>query len=286
MTHSLHAPAKINLWLRIFAPDHTGYHPLDTLFCAITLADRLDISLSGDVIRLDVRGPDLGPVAANLAFRAAQEYFLALNEKPGVHITLHKHIPARAGLGGGSSDAAAVLRALQQLHEHRLPDADLMAIAARLGSDVPFFLCGSPLAQAGGRGELLQPRPTLPQRDVLVLVPDFPIPTKAAYDWLDQFGGLQQPDTPLDPTASWTDLHKVARNDFEPVLFQRYPVLQHLRDALLGAGASMAMVSGSGSAVFGIFEDAVLSARAHAALEKALPSTRILPAYTMTSELT
>jgi len=108
MSQTHYAPAKINLWLRVFAPDETGYHPLDTLFCAIDLQDELVMD-EGEGIELEVTGADVGPTENNLAYRAAQEYFLAIGEKPGVAIKLDKNIPAGAGLGGGSSDAATTL---------------------------------------------------------------------------------------------------------------------------------------------------------------------------------
>ena len=282
MTRSVYAPAKINLWLRVFTPDHTGYHPLNTLFCAIDLHDRLTLSLRGDDIQLEVHGPDVGPVSANLAARAALEYCHALGVRPGVHIVLEKNIPAGAGLGGGSSDAAAVLRALQDLHDHRLPEQDVLAIAARLGSDVPFFLCGSPFALAGGRGELLQPIPMLPQRDVVVIVPDFPIATRAAYGWLDDEGSFRHDAAAPAVPSSWEDVRAAACNDFEPVLFQRYHELQHARAALVEAGAAIALVSGSGSALFGIFDDSRAAAET---LKKRLPTARIVSARTLTDEL-
>ncbi|HEY0304570.1 MAG TPA: 4-(cytidine 5'-diphospho)-2-C-methyl-D-erythritol kinase [Longimicrobiales bacterium] len=261
MTRTWYAPAKINLWLRVFAPDDTGYHPLDTLFCAIGLQDELEIG-AGKGIALSVTGADVGPIESNLAFRAAQEYFLAIGEQPSIAIHLHKNIPAGAGLGGGSSDAATVLLALQERFQNTLPDADLLALAARLGSDVPFFLCGSAWARARGRGEVLEQVAPLPPRPVLVLIPDFPVPTRDAYRWLDESGTLIQPDAQWPAPRSWHDVDARAVNAFEAVLFAKYPVLAELRDQLLRSDAAIALVSGSGSAVVGIFADDVAAERA------------------------
>ena len=278
MTRTYYAPAKINLWLRVFAPDATGYHPLDTLFCAIDLQDELQIG-PGDGLDLFVTGADVGPVEQNLAYRAALEYCHAIGVAPNVAIQLHKNIPAGAGLGGGSSDAAAVLCALQDLHGQALPQADLIALAARLGSDVPFFLCGSSWAQASGRGEILQPLSPLPSRPVLIVVPEFPIATRDAYRWLDESGMLAEPRGLITLSRSWQDVENNAINTFEEVLFQRFPELAGLRDALDASGAAISMVSGSGSALFATFvsDDAARTARqnlaAHAPVKTCLART-------------
>jgi 4-diphosphocytidyl-2-C-methyl-D-erythritol kinase len=254
MTRTYRAPAKINVWLRVYPADDTGYHPLDTLFCAIDLQDELAIG-PGDGIQLRVTGADVGPTESNLAYRAAQEYFLAIGESPNISIALQKNIPAGAGLGGGSSDAAAVLRALQAHHDDALPPQTLLAIAARLGSDVPFFLCGSSWARARGRGEILEVIPSLPRRHVLVLKPGFPIATRDAYRWLDESNTLTRASAQLSPPISWGDVAANATNSFERVLFERYPVLREMRDALHDSGALISLVSGSGSALFGIFDE-------------------------------
>ena len=265
MTRTYFAPAKINLWLRVFQVDSTGYHPLDTLFCAIDLSDRIEIG-RGHGIELDVTGADVGPNENNLAYRAAFEYHHALGIEPNVRIKLHKVIPSGAGLGGGSSDAATVLRALQETHDQRLPEPDLLALAARIGSDVPFFLCGSHLAYATGRGGLLTALPALPARHVVVVMPAFSITTRDAYGWLDAHGTAEAAGASRAHPESWNDVERAAVNDFEPVLFQRFPQLAALRNALKDSGAAIAMVSGSGSALFGIFESEKAAAKARETL--------------------
>ena len=252
------APAKVNLTLRIFAPDQTGYHPLDTLFCAIDLSDTIEIREAEAGIELHVTGFDVGASEHNLAYRAANEFFLATGIAPRIEIRLDKNIPAGAGLGGGSSDAATVLRVLNQMHAGVLSDADVFAIAARLGSDVPFFLCGSSLAHATGHGELLQALPPLPRAPIIVVAPATGVATVDAYRWLDEDGGFSLPqnvtwNTPVD----WNDVASKAANDFEPVLFRKYPVLATYRQALIDTGARIAMLSGSGSALFGVYESEI-----------------------------
>jgi 4-diphosphocytidyl-2-C-methyl-D-erythritol kinase len=135
MTRTFFAPAKINLWLRVFAPDASGYHPLDTLFCAIDLRDQLDVG-DGPGLHLDVSGIEVGEVEDNLVYRAAHAYFECIGKSPDVQLKLQKNIPAGAGLGGGSSDAAATLIALQERNDWALPHDEMMSLAAQLGSDI------------------------------------------------------------------------------------------------------------------------------------------------------
>ena len=254
MADRLSAPAKVNLSLRIFAPDDTGYHPLDTLFCAIDLSDTIEIASGEKGITLDVAGPDVGPHERNLAYRAASEFFLATGLEPRVSIHLDKRIPAGAGLGGGSSDAAAVLRELNRMHGGVLPEADELAIAARLGSDVPFFLCGATLAHATGRGEQLRALPSLPRAPLIVIAPRVGIATVDAYRWLDEARAFSRPDdVQWTQPRDWSDVAQHAVNDFEPVLFARYPELAEHKEALIGSGATVALLSGSGSALFGVY---------------------------------
>jgi 4-diphosphocytidyl-2-C-methyl-D-erythritol kinase len=279
MTRTYYAPAKINLWLRVFAPDASGYHPLDTLFCAVDLRDQLEIS-DAPALRLDVSGADVGPIEENLVYRAAQLYFDRIGKTPDVHVQLHKNIPAGAGLGGGSSDAAALLLALQDRNDWMLPAAELNALAAELGSDIPFFLCGSSWARAHGRGEILEPLEPLPERIALIVLPNFPIPTRDAYRWLDESGMLAAPDDMLNAPADWNDVDRKSTNTFELVLLDKFPMLRRVRDFLRENGARAAGVSGSGSAVYGLFDDvgAAAATRGVLALD---PTLRIFSTHTL-----
>ncbi len=254
------APAKVNLTLRVLAREESGYHQLETLFCGLELADTLELRPGGAGIRLEVEGAELGPIEDNLVVRAARAFERATGRMVDVAIRLRKEIPAGAGLGGGSSDAAATLDALNDLHGRPLDDAALVDIAAQLGSDVAFFLCRSPLALAWGRGERLLPIPPLPRAPVLLAVPGFAIPTPDAYRDLAAYRaatGARAGAAVIPPAAlaSWDEVARAAVNDFEPPTFARFPELAELKRLLLEAGARIALLSGSGSALFGVFPD-------------------------------
>jgi 4-diphosphocytidyl-2-C-methyl-D-erythritol kinase len=177
-----------------------------------------------------------------------------------VEIRLAKQIPSAAGLGGGSSDAAACLRALNALLGEPLSFGRLLQMGAELGSDVPFFLCGSPFALAWSRGERLLPLPALPERCVLVAHPGKPIPTADAFARIaERRGGTKAPEAftfPAGALGSWGGLAQVACNDFEPVAEESIPRLKNALAAMRDAGSEIALLAGSGSAVFGVFPSA------------------------------
>jgi 4-diphosphocytidyl-2-C-methyl-D-erythritol kinase len=254
------APAKVNLRLCILAREEGGYHALETVFCALSLADHIAVARGEPGIRLSVEGGiDTGPPERNLAVRAAERFYLKIRESPSIDLHLTKQIPSAAGLGGGSSDAAAVLRALNRLHGDPLSRTALLAMAIELGADVPFFLCGSPLALAWGRGERLLPLAPLPSRPVLVAHPGEAMPTAEAFDELAALrGGVYTPEAALldrDALARWEGVAALARNDFEPVVLRRIPRLRDGLAALRDAGARIALLAGSGSSIFGVFDD-------------------------------
>ncbi len=270
MNVSVGAPAKINLWLRVGALQPSGFHDLDTLFCALDLEDT--VTLRGDAprgsgvrLRIDFEPPltalpNLGPADRNLAVRAAAGFAESAGIELDVEIFLTKRIPPGGGLGGGSSDAAAVLRALDQVYPGAVPGEELRRIAARLGSDVPFFLSGRPTALGRGRGTDLDLAPALPSRPVVVVFPSLAVPTADAYRWLDEdraAGRVPRPSDRPSPShsADWAGVQELANNDFEATVFRRHPRLQALRDTLLREGASPALLAGSGSSLFGVFHD-------------------------------
>ena len=253
------APAKVNLRLCILAREEGGYHALETVFCALSLADTVVVTKGDAGIRLRVDGGvDTGPPEKNLAIRAAERFYRETGETAAIDINLTKRTPSAAGLGGGSSDAAATLRALNALHGDPLPRGALLQMAIELGADVPFFLCGSPLALAWGRGERLMPLPPLPPRPVVVAHPGHAMPTADAFaEIARRRGGAYRPTSAvIDPTAlaNWASVALLAVNDFEPVVAERIPLVGSGLDALRDAGASIALLAGSGSSVFGIFQ--------------------------------
>jgi 4-diphosphocytidyl-2-C-methyl-D-erythritol kinase len=274
----LAAPAKVNLRLCILSREASGFHALETVFCALELADRVRLEPGGAGIRLTVSGEvDTGAPERNLALRAAQVYYREAGLTPALELRLEKEIPAAAGLGGGSSDAAAVLRGLDALHGGAVPRERLLQLAIGLGADVPFFLCGSPLALAWGRGERLAPLPALPARPVLVAHPGTAMPTFDAFRALAALrGDVAAPVAALlDPRAlaSWEGVAGLARNDFEAVVVPRIPGLRTALDSLRASGAEPALLAGSGSCVFGVF--AAEPARDAAALLLAAQGLRV-----------
>ena len=282
------APAKLNLSLRVLARESTGFHQIETLFCALELADEIAISPTSGGVSLAVEpptdqpgpAPDLGPIDANLAYRAAA---LFLKEAPldgGVHIRLVKRIPAGAGLGGGSSDAAAVLRALNELRSKPIPPRALLELGSRLGSDVPFFITGAPLALAWGRGERIAPLPPLAPAPVVLAVPPERVVTADAYAALAAEGAPSP--MVVDIPASWSDVANLAHNDFEATVFSWHPRLGAVRAMLEDAGANIARLTGTGSVVFGLFTDAADAAAAADRITDAYPDIDTIITQTRT----
>ena len=274
------APAKINLGLRILERRSDGYHELRTVFQTISLADRLTVGYTRrgkGQVSLDCDIPEFAG-SDNLAARAART-LLDAGKYPGrVRITLEKRIPAGAGLGGGSSDAAAVLSALRLLLRPQPSTQLLYEIAARIGSDAPFFLLGG-TAVGIGRGEEIYPLPDPPRRWLLLLVPESRISTPDAYRRLAESRSKRGSELtaarrqhiisgfranifgPEGVLAS--SVAELPPNDFEAVIFETHPELRKWKQRLLRLGASAAFLSGSGSALFGVFgaRKAALEAR-------------------------
>ena len=262
MTLSLLSNAKINIGLRIVGQREDGYHLLHTLFQEIDFGDHLTIrGLPTADITLAITGTAgkaLPPDASNLCYRAARLLQLKTGIRKGAHIHLEKHVPVGAGLGGGSSNAAAVLRALNQLWGIHLADRDLEEMAVELGADVPFFMRGG-LQLGEGIGETLTPLKVDLPYSVLLVIPPIQISTAWAYD---QWTGRKEP-------AATSALDQLIRkqpipweeftNDFESILFERHRQLKAVKEDLLKAGAEYASVSGSGSALYGLFTDPQLA---------------------------
>ena len=262
---SVKAHAKLNIALRVLAREESGFHSIETLLLGLELADRLEIEETRDeTIDVEVLGdPGVPADSSNLCVRAAEAIRRTAGHRGGVRIRLEKRIPTGAGLGGGSSDAAAVLRCLNARWGLPLDDGELVRLGGELGSDIPFFLCGSPMALAWERGRRLLTLAAPPSRPVLVLVPDYPIGASDAYRWLAEArdaGSVSPPGPALLPPpgafSEWTSLKSIARNDLEEAVFARHPDLARLRDALLAGGAEIAALCGSGSCVAGVFQDA------------------------------
>jgi len=252
------AHAKINLFLRILAREGSGYHQIETAFALLDLADDLEARRAGSGVTLDVEGPDLGPVDENLAVRAARAVIDATGNKFGVALRLTKRIPVRAGLGGGSSDAAAALHAVNALAGNAIPRHELLHIAAGLGADVAFFASGAPLALGWGRGERLFRLPAPASAPALVAVPSIAVATPDAYRWWDDANPSPVARGPvvLDAEAlgTWGSIGRLGGNDFESPVFGKHPDLRALYEKLAGTGPVWVRLCGSGSAVAAVYK--------------------------------
>ena len=275
------APAKVNLFLRILAKEESGYHQIETLYSAVDLCDEIVLCRTGRGISIDVVGPSVGPSEENLAYRAAAALMDAAGLTTGVHIRLTKNIPVGAGLGGGSSDAGATLRALNVLLGKPFSEAALLQIAGPLGADVPFFASGAGAALAWGRGERLMPTRVALGLTVLLVLPSLKVATSEAYAHVRASERATPVTLDLETLGRPETLVEVAMNDFEPSIFERHPELQTLREALQNAGASTARLSGSGSALFGLFSDRAAAHRACADLSKSRADVRFVVTQTL-----
>ncbi|HJZ98872.1 MAG TPA: 4-(cytidine 5'-diphospho)-2-C-methyl-D-erythritol kinase [Candidatus Solibacter sp.] len=263
------ALAKINLDLRVLGKRPDGYHELRTVFQTISLADTLDIAFTKSR-RTEIVLEDSAHIENNLVTRAARAAMGAMRVTGRVEMRLVKRIPMGAGLGGGSSDAAAVLLALPALAGRKIELGELSAIAAELGSDVPFFLLGG-RAVGIGRGTELFPLPDVPAMPGVLVAPGIHVNTAQAYRDLSPrlTTDLQRNKILSFQSLTW-DASSVSTgcNDFEGVVFEQHPKLAQLKRRLVRAGADLALMSGSGSSVYGLFRDRERASRAVRAMSE------------------
>ena len=264
------AQAKLNLHLRILAREVSGYHSLETIFHRIDLSDDIQVEVTGRERTLDVHGPDAGPVESNLAWRAATEYSARSGWPSGFRIELTKRIPMGAGLGGGSADAAAILRVLNSLSPNPMAPHGLLRLASSLGSDVPFLASEAVMALAWSRGERMLSLPALQRCDLLLMSPDFSVSTADAYRWLDEDRASRQSARLLMEQdaeeanesvlmdgvdlSTWASIAKFARNDFEGPVTQRFPRLREYLDRLRSSRAIFSGMTGSGSTIYAVLD--------------------------------
>ncbi len=242
------APAKINLYLHILGRRADGFHELETLMAPISLGDTLDLELISSGIEFTCSDPALSDAKDNLATKAARLFLDEFKLAAGVRIHLEKKVPVGAGLGGGSSDAAAVLLALRELTRTDCPDAKLAELAARLGSDIPFFIYRTP-AVCRGRGEIVEPMRLTENFQGLLVHPGFGVPTPWAYKTYAQNPG------PGEPGRAFADF--TLRNDLEPPAFSKYPWLPVVKAWFQKQSEVLdSLMSGSGSSVFAFTKSA------------------------------
>ncbi|MDO8502423.1 MAG: 4-(cytidine 5'-diphospho)-2-C-methyl-D-erythritol kinase [Gemmatimonadaceae bacterium] len=269
------AQAKLNLHLRVLAREDSGFHSLETIFHRIDLADDLVIEVTDGERAVDVEGAETGPMESNLAYRAAAAYAAHAGWPKGFRIQLTKRIPVGAGLGGGSADAAAVLRALNFMSGDPIGSHGLLRLAAGFGSDIPFLASDAVMALAWGHGERMLSLAPLPRYDVMLMTPEFSVSTADAYRWLDEDRARQRdvtammgdaksvderdaaPDAAVLDTVSlstWASIARFARNDFEAPVSARHPQLAEYLQSLRSSTAVFAQMTGSGSTIFGVFD--------------------------------
>jgi 4-diphosphocytidyl-2-C-methyl-D-erythritol kinase len=264
---SVRAPAKINRSLRVLRRIAGGYHELRTIFQSIALHDTLTFEARSGPFRLECDDPACPTDRANLVWRAAETIVRAAGGRGAprdIAIRIAKRIPTRAGLGGGSSDAAAALRGFAALWRLKIPDAQMQAMAAALGADVPFFLEGGTVLGLE-RGDRLFPLIDPPRAWVTLVIPSFGVSTKDAYAWFDEAGpGHRDRPRPLRTGAGPGE----RANDLQAAVVQRHPEIGRIAAALEREGATEAAMSGSGSAVFALFQTRAAAERAATALAR------------------
>ena len=266
---TLRAYAKVNLDLRVLGLLPDGYHEVRTVLQSVRLHDSLTFTRCPGPFRIECDDPAIPTDEQNLIWRAADALRQVVAPRRAaladVRVRVVKRIPAEAGLGGGSADAAVTLLALTRLWGLGLDLVDLARVASRLGADVPFFLAGG-TALGAGRGDDVSPLAEPPPTSVVVITPPFGVSTPDAYRWFDLDGRPRRSRGARRTIPDWPAWAAELRNDLEAPVVRRHPAIGRLVRALTALGADHAAMSGSGSAVFGVFLDPEVAAGAHAAL--------------------
>lgn len=282
----LNAYAKVNLTLEVLGDRPDGYHDIETILHTIELHDSLILRENGDGITVKCASPDIPVDTQNIVHRAAQHLKEAFGITRGVEVELKKCIPIAAGLGGGSSDAAVTLLGLTQMWKLRLTDRQLMDLAARIGSDVPFFLAGG-AALAMGRGERIRMLPPLPSTWVVLARPPVLVSTEWAYKTLDHEAVRKHPDTRSVVRAlEAEDVGAVGRllcNVFEDVVAAHHPIVKTVRDRMLELHPLGVSLSGTGPVLFAMVATET-SAREMASALAAMPDLEVFVTRTFAEE--
>jgi 4-diphosphocytidyl-2-C-methyl-D-erythritol kinase len=256
---TLKAPAKINLFLKVLNRRPDGYHEIESLMQKIDLFDTLHLSRQGEAISLSCPDTALPEDQENLVYRAAQAFFSATGVKAGVKIILEKNIPVAAGLGGGSSDAAAAVIGLNTLFNANLDREQLIDIARPLGADVPFFVQDCSAAMATGIGDCIQQVEPIKRVSIVLVNPGFGVSTKWVYENFPLTSGsntyilARGQKVTKNFHVAVPSLYEEFGNDLEVVTISRYPGIEDIKKELKKAGAATSLMSGSGPTVFGLF---------------------------------
>ncbi|MDD5524942.1 MAG: 4-(cytidine 5'-diphospho)-2-C-methyl-D-erythritol kinase [Smithella sp.] len=269
------APAKINIFLRVLNKRADGYHNIFSLMQKVALCDEVIFSPRPKGVVLHCSGMNLPANNENLVVRAAKAIFDYCKYSGGMEITLHKKIPVTAGLGGGSSDAATTLMALNKICSFKLKKNELIKIGAKIGADVPFFIFGNE-ALASGIGDKLKHLRNLPKLDIILVKPPLELSTKMVYENLNLRLTRGKNNYSIPRILDLSDIVHVLHNDLESVSLQIYPELADLKKMLLRHGALGALMSGSGPTVFGIFRNGKEAKQALEVIEKELSDQYLL----------
>lgn len=255
--------AKVNLTLRVGPARADGFHGVTTLLQNVGISDTLVVSARKGPFALQTRAPGVPADDTNLVWKAARALWTAAGksgEPRDAHVRLEKNIPHEAGLGGGSADAAGALVALNELWALKMPAKALLPVAASLGADVPFFLIGG-TAIGTGRGDELYPVDDADRLGVVIIKPSFGVATKDAYRWLDEDRANGLPETATARTREvhlgWPTDPVVIANDLEAPVARRQPEVLDIIEACYREGAQVAAMTGSGSAVFALFNEQI-----------------------------
>ncbi|MHB8231286.1 MAG: 4-(cytidine 5'-diphospho)-2-C-methyl-D-erythritol kinase [bacterium] len=261
-----YAPAKVNFSLRIGRREHGSLHKIQSLMRKIQITDKISFNITegdykikavpGDIIKNSKIEESVQLISNenNIVIRAAKSFFNKLNIKnKGIDVLIEKNIPFNAGLGGGSSDGAGLLLKLNEAFKNILDKTELVKLALEIGSDVPFFLTEGDAMVSGFGGNILEIEAgTLPRYYIVLIIPDFGISTKEAYADYDDFLLTNKMNYYNIQYLGFKDLEFI--NDFECVIFKKYPVLKEIKESFIKSCAEISLLSGSGSAIFGAFK--------------------------------
>lgn len=262
---SILAPAKINISLKVFGRRPDGYHHIRSVMVPVTIYDEVEVDEARSGIRVECDDPAVPADERNSCHKAAALFMERAGAPAGVRIRIRKRIPREAGLGGGSSDAAAAIKGLLALTGWIPPDGAVMEIASRVGADVPFFALGGP-ALAEGYGEVVTPIRWDVGFFAAIVKPPFGLPTREGYERLRRGPGEAPPRGEPPAFRDWSDVRRAVENDFEEAWAKERPAVARLKARLAAAGAEAAGMTGSGSAVFGLFRSEADARRALGAI--------------------
>jgi 4-diphosphocytidyl-2-C-methyl-D-erythritol kinase len=277
---SLNANAKINLSLDVTGLREDGYHIVRMVMQAIDLHDEIFMEkIDSDMIKLTLENTDLPADESNLAYRAAALLKESFAIKEGVSIKLIKNIPVAAGLAGGSTDCAAVLKGMNLLFDLGLNEQQLCEYGVKLGADVPFCIMGK-TALSEGIGEILTPLPPMPDCSILLVKPTVGVSTAQVYHDLDQIKDPQHPNIDGQLAALESGILSSICQDMENILesvtIPMHPVINDIKEGMLSCGAIHSLMSGSGPTVFGIYSDKEKAQKAQKELQKKYPDYRCI----------